>query len=94
MFTHIVMMKMKDPADAQTVADTLRSMEGKIPELRHLEVGVNEIAAERNFDVILVTRFDSREAMDVYQDCDYHQHQVLDKIRPMLEKTVAGDYSL
>ena len=92
MFTHVIMMKMKDKADIQPVAELLRSMEGRIPEIRAIEVGINEIEADRNFDLILITRFDSREDMDAYQVCDYHQHQVLDKIRPLMAKTVAGDY--
>lgn len=93
MFTHVIMMKMKNKEDIQPVAEILRSMEGQIPEIRYIEVGVNEIEADRNFDVILITRFDSRADMDAYQVCDYHQRQVLDKIRPLMEKTVAGDYN-
>ncbi len=93
MFTHVVMMKVRDPKDIQTVADILQSMEGKIPQINELEVGINEIESDRNFDVILITRFDSRQEMDIYQVSDYHQHQVLDKIRPLLEKTVAADYT-
>jgi len=92
MFTHIVLMKVKDLNDVATVAEVLRSMEGKIPELKELEVGINEIESDRNFDIVLITRFDSKDDMDIYQNSDYHQHQVLDRIRPLLEKTVAGDY--
>lgn len=93
MFTHVVMMKVKEAKDIQTVADILLSMEGKIPQINELEVGINEIESDRNFDVILITRFDSKDEMDVYQVSDYHQHQVLDRIRPLLEKTVAADYT-
>lgn len=93
MFTHVVLMKVKNLKDVATVAEILRSMEGEIPELKEIEVGINEIESDRNFDIVLITRFDSKEDMDIYQYSDYHQHQVLDRIRPLLEKTVAGDYS-
>lgn len=93
MFTHVVMMKMKDKTDAPTVARILRSMAGQIPELKEIEVGINEIEADRNFDVVLITRFDSEADMDAYQISDYHQHQVLDHIRPLMERSVVVDYN-
>lgn len=93
MFTHIVLMKVVESKDIHPVAEILRSMKGKISQLREIEVGINEIESDRNYDIILVTRFDTKEDMDIYQVSDYHQHQVLDKIRPLLAKTVAGDYS-
>lgn len=93
MFTHVVMMKMKDTADAPAVAEILRSMAGQIPELKEIEVGVNEIPADRNFDVVLITRFDSKADMDAYQISDYHQHHVLVRIRPLTERSVVVDYT-
>lgn len=93
MFTHVVLMKLKKKNDIPAAAEILRSMTGNIPELKGLEVGINEIESERNHDIILITRFDSRADMDAYQVSDYHQDQVLAKIRPLLERSAAGDYS-
>ncbi|UUM12043.1 Dabb family protein [Clostridiaceae bacterium HFYG-1003] len=93
MFTHVVMMNVKDRQDIPRLAEILRSMEGRIPELRDIEVGINEVESDRNFDVILITRFDSREEMEAYQICDYHQNQVLAHIRPLLAKSAAADFT-
>lgn len=94
MFVHTVLFKVKENEKINFVADTLRSMEGQIPELKYLEVGINSIDAERNFDVILYTKFDSRKDMDAYQVCDYHMEKVLKIIKPFIEKSVAGDYEI
>ena len=67
MFKHIVLFKTKKQEDAQFVFDRLRSMEGKIKELKYLEVGIDELHTERSFDVTLITGFDSKEDMDIYQ---------------------------
>lgn len=93
MFKHIVLFKTKKQEDAQFVFDRLRSMEGKIKELKYLEVGIDELHTERSFDVTLITGFDSKEDMDIYQVSDYHQNEVLAKIKPLIEKSIACDYN-
>lgn len=92
MFTHIVMFKLKDRQEAEKARDILLSMEGKIDELKYLEVGVDTVHSERSYDVILITKFDSKEDMDRYQVSDYHVNYVLKNLKPMLEGSVAGDY--
>jgi hypothetical protein len=61
MVTHIVFFKLTNPTSEgiKAVRDKLLSMDGKISQLRHLEVGVDVIRSERSHDVALVTRFDS-----------------------------------
>lgn len=92
MFTHIVLFKTENKKDAEFVYERLSSMEGKIPQLRYLEVGLDELNTERSFDVTLITRFDNKEDMDIYQDSDYHQKEVLKKIKPVIIKSIACDY--
>ncbi|PKK39769.1 hypothetical protein ABB02_01110 [Clostridiaceae bacterium JG1575] len=92
MYTHVVLFRVKDPKDASTVAEVLRSMEGQIPELQGLEVGLNDISSQRNYDVVLITRFLSKEEMQRYQVSAYHQEQVLQRIRPLIAMSAAGDF--
>ncbi len=51
MFTHIVFFKLKDPTkeNIKFVEEALLSMNGKIEELKKLEVGVDVIRSERSF---------------------------------------------
>ena len=50
MITHIVFFKLSDPTQEKIAKtrDMLLSMEGKIPQLRHLEAGVDFIRSERS----------------------------------------------
>lgn len=92
MFTHIVMFKFKDKNFVEEAKNILLSMEGKIDELKYLEVGADVLDTERSFHIVLITKFDSKEDMDKYQVSEYHVNHVLKKLKPMIEKSVAVDY--
>ena len=92
MFTHIVFFKLKDISQVNEARDILLGMEGKIPQLKGLEVGVDVLHTERSYDLVLVTRFDSLEEMDAYQVHEYHVNEVLKYLKPMLESSKAVDY--
>jgi hypothetical protein len=91
MFTHIVLFKLNDPACGQKVHDLLINMKGKIAELREIEVGIDVLKSQRSFDVSLITRFDKREDLDIYQVHPVHI-EVLKYIKTVLERSVAVDY--
>jgi hypothetical protein len=94
MIVHIVLFKLRE-ATADTVAETvamLRSMEGKVPMLRHLEVGADIVRSERSYDVALYTRFDSRADLDAYQVDPYHAGTVVPYMKSVCSAVVAADY--
>lgn len=95
MFTHVVFFKLKEPTieNMDKAKDILKAMEGKIPQLKGLEVGVDELHTERSFDLVLITRFDSLSDMDEYQIHPYHVNEVLAHLRPMLESSKVVDYT-
>ena len=92
MFTHIVFFKLKNKEQATEAKNILLSMEGKIPELKGLEVGVDVLHTERSYDLALITRFDSLEDMNTYQVHEYHVNEVLKYLKPMIESSKAVDY--
>lgn len=92
MFTHIVFFKLKDTEKVTEARDILLSMEGKIPQLKGLEVGVDELHTERSYDLALITRFDSLEDMNTYQVHEYHVNEVLKYLKPMIESSKAVDF--
>lgn len=94
MFTHIVFFKLSEPttANLEVAKNILLAMEGKIPQLKYLEVGVDVLHTERSYDLVLITKFDSHEDMDAYQVHPYHVNEVLAKLRPMLKGSAAVDY--
>lgn len=76
MIKHIVMWRIQDgldkPAAAQAIKQALESLNGQIPGLLHLEVGINFVADEQAADVVLYSEFNSREALDAYQTHPAH----------------------
>jgi hypothetical protein len=94
MVTHIVFFKLSEPTPEAlaNVQRKLLSMQGKIPQLRHLEAGIDFIRSERSYDVALVTKFDSREELQAYQVHPYHAGEVIPLMRSSCSSIVAVDY--
>ena len=92
MFTHIVFFKLKNKEQVMEARNILLSMEGKIPELKGLEVGMDVLHTERSYDLALVTRYDSLEDMNTYAVHEYHVNEVLKHLKPMLESSKVVDY--
>ena len=93
-FTHIVLFKLKNtnPEGIEETAGILRSMQGQIPVLRSIEVGVDVVKSQRSYDLALITRFDSLADMQAYQAHPYHQNVVLKHINEVTELRVAVDF--
>lgn len=86
---HIVMWRVRgdDAAMRQThmrlVKAEFESLRGRIPGLRHLEVGLDESRIDYACDVVLLTEFDNREALAAYAEHPEHLRvrQVLGDLR-------------
>ena len=93
MLTHVVFFKLTDrsPENAEKLREVLLSMAGKIPQIKHMEVGVNVIPSERAFDVSLYQRFDSQHDLQEYQAHPNHQ-EVLKVILAMTAPRASVDY--
>lgn len=91
MITHIVFFKFKDPANIAVTRDKLLALQGKIPQLRHLEVGVDVIRSERSYDLALVSKFDNLDDLQAYQVHPDHQ-EVVKFLGQVKESIVAVDY--
>lgn len=93
MLNHIVLFKLTDssPDILEKVKETLLSMEGKIPQLRYLEAGVDIVRSERSYDIALVTKFDSLQAMEEYQVHPVHL-EVAKYIGSVRESAIVVDF--
>jgi len=94
MFTHIVFFKLSDPTELniEKAKTLLLGMEGKIPQLKYLEVGVDVLHTGRSYDLALITKFECRNDMEAYQVHPYHVNEVLANLKPMLKGSAAVDY--
>jgi hypothetical protein len=94
MVTHIVLFKLENPS-SESLAVTrakLLSMKGEIPQLRHLEAGIDVIRSERSYSIALVTEFDSLEDLQAYQVHPYHADVVVPHMKSVCSSIVTVDY--
>ncbi len=77
---HIVFWRLKDAAGGRTKAENARevkarleALRGRIPGLRHVEVGIDFERSAAAFDVALYCELESRAALDAYQKHPLHQ---------------------
>lgn len=93
MITHIVFFKLKDNSaeSVERTAQVLRDMEGKIDELKHIEVGIDVLHSERSYDIALITKFESMAALDAYQVHPIHK-KVIEHMTQVREASVSVDF--
>jgi Stress responsive A/B Barrel Domain. len=93
MITHIVLFKLKDGSaeNVERTAQVLRDMEGKIDELKSIEVGLDVIHSARSYDIALITKFESLEALEAYQVHPVHK-KVIEHINEVREASAAVDF--
>lgn len=96
MIKHIVLFKLKDksPENLAKTKEVLLSMDGNVPLLRSIEVGLDFLHSGRSFDVALITTLDSREALDAYQVDPYHVSVVKKHMHAVREDSVAIDFEI
>jgi len=94
MITHIVLFKLAEPTpeNITEAKELLLSMEGKVPMLRHLEVGVDLLRSERSYDLALYTRFDSMDDLKAYQVDPYHGGTVAPHLKSISSSVAVADY--
>lgn len=94
MITHIVFFKLTDqsPDSIAAARDLLLGMDGRVPHLRHLEVGVDVIRSERSYDLALVTKFESLDDLAAYQVDPYHSGTVVPYMKSVCSAIAAVDY--
>jgi hypothetical protein len=79
MIKHIVMWRLFEQAEGNSKADNaikikeiLEGLNGKIPGLLHLEVGIDFSNTDASGDVVLYSELESKEALSVYQQHPEH----------------------
>lgn len=73
MIRHIVMWKFREGTEAeqQEFLTKLQALYGVIPQLKSCEVAVN--VGKDNYDAVLVSEFDSLEALETYKNDPRHK---------------------
>ena len=97
MIRHIVMFKIKEGLNkdekTRELKDALEQLPGKINEIKHYEIGINETESDRAFDISLVSDFNNNESLDAYRIHPEHQ-KVVGLIKNICDQTVVVDYTI
>ena len=91
MITHLVMFRFNDKGDIGKVRELLEGLEGIVPQLRSIEVGVNIVDSPRAYDMVLQTTFDSLEDLQAYQVHPTHV-EAATYIRSVIDASASVDY--
>jgi hypothetical protein len=97
---HIVLWKLKPQAEgaskaenAKKIREVLEPLELVIPEVQHLEVGINIDDGNGTADVVLYSIFDNPQALEAYMRHPAHV-QAAEFVRRVVSDRVAIDYEL
>ncbi|WP_172195447.1 MULTISPECIES: Dabb family protein [Saccharibacillus] len=95
MIRHIVFFKLKNrsPESVAEAADVLRSMEGKIEQVKTLEIGTDILRSERSFDIALTATVDTLDDLQAYTTHPVHQ-KIIEYINGVKEISLAVDYEV
>lgn len=95
MIRHIVMWKFKEDKQEEMLIfrDRLLALKGQIPEIRAMEFGININPSDRSFDAVLVSEFDSLDALKSYSVNPLHV-AVSDFCKTIRTQSVSCDYEI
>jgi len=93
MLRHIVMWTLKRPEDAPKGKALLDSCKGLVPGMYEFDVGVKTEGLEANCDVVLVSTFETKDALAAYIPHPHHQG-VVAQIREMAATRHVVDFNV
>lgn len=96
MIKHTVCFKLNDKSEEMLnkTVEVLRSMEGNVPMLKGIEVGKDFLGSARSYDIILTVTLDDVQALEAYQQDEYHCNVVKKHMHSVMEASIAVDYEI
>lgn len=98
MLKHIVMWRFLPEAQGHTkqenmdiIRERLEALVPIIPELKSLEIGQDVLHSDMSYDMALICRFDSLEALDIYKNHPEHK-KVSAFVKSVRETRACVDY--
>ena len=92
MLKHIVCFKLNEGESKEKAKEVLLSMQGNVPMLRGIEVGIDVLGSTRSYDVILSVVLDDMKALEEYQKDAYHCDVVKKHMHAVTKTSVAVDF--
>ncbi len=92
MIKHIVCFKLNDGESPEKAKEVLLSMQGNVPMIKGIEVGVDCLHSARSYDVILSVILDDMQALSDYQQDAYHVGVVKKHMHAVTKSSVSVDF--
>lgn len=99
MLKHIVMWRLKDVAEGKNkeenkeiMKEKLLALEGIIPEIKYIEVGLNVNPTDAAYDIVLISHFDNEKDLKNYANHPEHV-KVGEFIGKVRKERVVVDYT-
>lgn len=94
MIKHVVCFKLNEGESPEKAKEVLLSMQGNVPMLKGIEVGVDKLHSARSYDVILSVILDDMDALANYQIDKYHVEVVKKHMHAVTKTSVSVDFEL
>ena len=94
MIKHVVCFKLNEGESPEKAKEVLLSMQGNVPMLKGIEVGVDCLHSARSYDVILMVLLDDMQALSDYQQDKYHVEVVKKHMHAVTKTSVAIDFEI
>ena len=94
MIKHVVCFKLNEGESSEKAKEVLLSMQGNVPMLKGIEVGVDKLHSARSYDVILSVVLDDMEALSEYQQDAYHVSVVKKHMHAVTKDSVSVDFEI
>ncbi|MEG1528912.1 MAG: Dabb family protein [Clostridia bacterium] len=93
MIKHIVCFKLAQPTEEllQKTKEILLSMQGVVPEIKAISVGVDVLHSSRSYDIILEVVVENMVSLDTYQNDPYHCGVVKKHMHEVASNSIALD---
>ncbi|WP_433385858.1 Dabb family protein [Micromonospora sp. KLBMP9576] len=91
MFTHVVLMKFADSADAVEAKSLLEGLVGTVDEIATLTVALDTLRTPVSYDLCMISTHTDADALRAYQAHPAHL-EVAGWLKPRLEARVVVDY--
>ena len=94
MIKHVVCFKLNEGESPEKAKEVLLSMQGNVPMLKGIEVGVDKLHSARSYDVIVSVILEDMDALNDYQVDKYHVEVVKKHMHAVTKTSVAIDFDL
>ncbi len=94
MIKHVVCFKLNEGESPEKAKEVLLSMQGNVPMLKSIEVGVDKLHSPRSYDVILSVVLDDMQALADYQQDAYHVTVVKKHMHSVTKSSVSVDFEI